>query len=274
MKIQMKIESLQNPKIKLAVHLRDKKSRKKEQKTLIEGFREIRAALEKGHALQTLFFCPDCFTFSDSMDLIEKASAKNVFLIETTKEVFEKISYRDNPDGMIAIGDLIDSPIEKLKTSQPAFLVVVEAVEKPGNLGTILRTADGAGVDGLILCDPTTDLNNPNVIRASLGTIFHVPVYVTTTENAIQILREKGIRILATTPDTDQVYNDVDLTQPVAVVMGSEKDGLSAKFLEQADYRVKIPMRGQADSLNVSAATSILLYDVVRQRREKGIYES
>jgi TrmH family RNA methyltransferase len=146
---------------------------------------------------------------------------------------------------------------------------VAEAIEKPGNLGTMLRSADAAGVDALILCDRCTDLFNPNVVRASIGTLFTVPVAEGTSDEVLQWLRDKGIVLLAATPHTDSVYAEVDLTGPVAITVGTEQYGLSDRWMAQADLKVKIPMFGQADSLNVATATTLFLFEAVRQRKPR-----
>jgi len=189
-----------------------------------------------------------------------------VCLSECTEDVFRKMAYRDRPEGLLAVGPQIHHALDGLSIKEPSLVVVAEAIEKPGNLGTILRTADAAGVDAVLVCDRSTDINNPNVVRASIGTLFTVPAVETSSAETLAWLRQNGFTILAATPHADSRYTDVDLTGNVALVVGTEQYGLSEHWLSEADLKVRIPMLGQADSLNVSAATTILLYEAVRQR--------
>jgi TrmH family RNA methyltransferase len=185
-----------------------------------------------------------------------------------SKEAFAKAAYRERPDGLLAVAPQWRRELKDLPGGDRApFLLVVEAIEKPGNLGTILRSADAAGCDGVIVCDPVTDLFNPNVVRASTGVLFSVPCVVAESAAVLPWLRERRIRVVATTPAATLAYTDADLRGPLAVVMGSEQYGLSAFWLQAADAAVRIPMAGQADSLNVAMATLITLFEAVRQRR-------
>ena len=266
----MKIASLQNPRIKDAVKLRDRKPRNETGLFLIEGYRELKRAVDAGWKIETLFFCPELFLGTNEPELIAKAGGETV---ECTKEVFEKLSYRDRPDGLLATAPqrhLGLSDLEKLlaKKKNP-FLVVAESIEKPGNLGTILRSCDAAGVDAVIVCDPTTDVFNPNVVRSSVGTLFTLPVLETGSEETLAFLKERGISIVAGTPHTDVEFTEADLKVPLAIVVGTEQYGLSENWMKKADIRVKIPMFGIADSLNVASATTLLLYEAVRQRRSR-----
>jgi RNA methyltransferase, TrmH family len=194
-----------------------------------------------------------------------------VELIACTPPVFEKMAYRERPEGLLAVGPQVRRTLGDLALPPHALVIVAEAIEKPGNLGTILRSADAAGVRAVIVCDRCTDLHNPNVVRASTGMIFSVPVVETTGAEALAFLRARGFSILAATPHTDKLHTDVDLTGDVALVMGTEQYGLSDTWMQAADLRVRIPMLGQADSLNVAAATTILLFEAVRQRVAAGI---
>jgi TrmH family RNA methyltransferase len=184
-----------------------------------------------------------------------------------SKAVFEKISYREGPDGILAVGPLVGKALADLKLPKNPLILVAEGLEKPGNLGALLRTADGAGADAVIICDPATDLNNPNVIRASIGTLFYLPVAEAASSEALAFLKAKGIKTLSAVPDAEAVYTDVDLTGPAAIVVGAEDKGLSDVWKNSADLSVNIPMLGKNDSLNVSVAAAILLYEAVRQRR-------
>lgn len=264
--MESKITSLQNPRVKAAVKLRDRREREKTQAFLIEGYRELLRAVEGQAKLRTLFYSPTHFLGSNENDLIERILSLNVELIEVSKEVFAKLSYRDRPDGLLAIADQEHVQLEELTLGQNPFILVAEAIEKPGNLGSILRSCDAAGVDALLLCDRTTDVHNPNVVRSSVGTLFTVPVVETTSEAALMWLKEKKIPIISSTPDASHVYTEVDQTGSVAIAVGTEQLGLSETWLDAADKLVKIPMLGHADSLNVAAATTLLLYEVIRQK--------
>lgn len=260
------ISSLQNPRVKQLVKLRDRRPRDEAGVFLVEGYRQIRRALEKGITLSELYYAPDWFLGENERALIAQAEAAGAQLFELTKPAFAKVAYRERPDGLLAVAPQWHHALDDLKLSATPFLLVVEAIEKPGNLGTILRSADAAGVDALIVCDPVTDLFNPNVVRASTGVLFSVPVVIASSTEVRAWLSTKGIRSAATTPAAEALYTDTDLTGPLAIVMGSEQYGLSDYWLAEADTRVRIPMAGQADSLNVAMATIITLFEAVRQR--------
>lgn len=252
------ISSLQNARVKRIVKLQRKASfRRLEKQTVIEGAREVSRAIENGWQPSEIWMCgehsndwkPECDFF------------------QTSEAVFEKITYRDNPDGILAVGPLIGRSLAELELPENPLILIAEGVEKPGNLGALLRSADGAGADAVIVCDPATDLNNPNVIRNSIGTLFYLPVAEASTEETIEFLRQKGIRTLSAVPDADAVYTDCDLVGPLAIVVGAEDQGLSKAWKTAADLNVKIPMLGKNDSLNVSVSAAILLYEAVRQRK-------
>jgi TrmH family RNA methyltransferase len=261
-----KITSLQNPRIKQLVKLRDRRPRDETGVFLVEGYREIRRALEKKVALQELYFSPEWFLGENEPALIEQARAAGATLYELTKEAFAKVAYRERPDGLLAVAPQWRRSLTDLSLPSSPFLLVVEAIEKPGNLGTILRSADAAGCDAVIVCDPVTDIFNPNVVRASTGVLFSVPLVVEESPRVHAWLQEQKIRAVATTPGAEKLYTDADLRGPLAVVMGSEQYGLSEFWLKNADLPVRIPMAGQADSLNVAMATIITLFEAVRQR--------
>jgi TrmH family RNA methyltransferase len=260
------ISSLQNPRVKGAVKLRQRSHRDKLGLMLIEGYREIRRALDHAHTLQDLFFCPELFMGENNQAVLDDARRGGARLDECTRQVFDKLSYRDRPDGLLAVAAQVHHNLDELVLPANPLVVVAEAIEKPGNLGTILRSADGAGVHAVIVCDRCTDINNPNVVRSSVGTLFTLPVVEASSEATLAWLRTRGIRIVATTPHTQQLYSDVDLAAPTAIVVGTEQYGLSHAWLAQADIEVRIPMLGTADSLNVASATTILLYEALRQR--------
>jgi len=261
-----KITSLQNPRVKQLVKLRDRRDRDEAGLFLVEGYRQIRRALEKGIRLNELYISPDWFMGENEPALIEQAEQAGAQIFELSKDAFAKCAYRDRPDGLLAVAPQWKHSLPGLKLSPTPFLLVVESIEKPGNLGTILRSADAAGCDGVILCDAVTDIFNPNVVRASTGTLFSVPIVVAESTAVHAWLKEKGIRTAATTPHTTNIYTQTDLRGPLAIVMGSEQYGLSEFWMKGADTLVRIPMAGQADSLNVAMATIITLFEAVRQR--------
>lgn len=265
------ISSIQNPKVKSILHLREKHERDQTELFLIEGYREILRATDAGWKISSLFICPSLFLGTNEPHLIQRIRSQGASVFNCTEKVFEKISYRDRPDGLLAIAPqrkrtLADLEFAFRKDSAP-FFVIAEAIEKPGNLGTILRSSDAVGLDGLIVCDRCTDIYNPNVVRASVGTLFTVPTIETSGEETLKWLKERGVRILAATPQAQHEFTQVDLTQPVAIAVGTEQLGLSERWMQQADLQVRIPMMGVADSLNVAMATTLLLYEVLRQRR-------
>lgn len=261
-----KITSLQNPRVKQLVKLRDRRPRDEAGVFLVEGYREIRRALEKRVPLQELYVAPEWFLGENEPDLIARAEQAGARVFELSREAFAKVAYRERPDGLLAVAPQWKRSLADLALRADPFLLVVEAIEKPGNLGTILRSADAAGCDAVIVCDPVTDIFNPNVVRASTGVLFSVPLVVGESAGVLAWLRAQRIRTVATTPAAQTLYTAADLRGPLAVVMGSEQYGLSEFWLKQADLPVRIPMAGQADSLNVAMATIITLFEAVRQR--------
>lgn len=260
------ITSTQNPRIKSLVKLKKRSERDAQGVFLTEGYRPITRALASGFRFSELYYSPEWFLGSNEQKVLADAEQAGARLINIGKDAFAKIAYRERPEGLLAIGEQWDTALSDLKLSNNPFLIVVEAIEKPGNLGTILRSADATGAEAVIVCDAVTDLFNPNVVRASTGVLFSTPTVITDSDSTIAFLKEKGIRSLAATPAANALYTDVDLTQPVAIVMGSEQFGLTDTWLKTADLPVKLPMAGIADSLNVSAATVAIAYEVVRQR--------
>jgi TrmH family RNA methyltransferase len=255
------LTSQQNPRVKYIVRLRkDRRQRQRDGVTLVEGRYELELALASGLHPQEIYFCEELAAGRPAVVLDWNPVA-------VTRAVFEKMSQRENPDGWLAVFPIPRRTLESLHLSPVPFLGLVESVEKPGNLGAILRTADAAGVDGLLVCDPRVDLYNPNVVRASRGTLFTVSAVETSNSEALAWLRANRIQVLASTPRADTVYTAVDLRQPVCIALGTEDEGLTDFWLENADLKVKIPMAGRVNSLNVSTSTAIILYEVVRQRR-------
>ncbi len=265
----MRITSLQNPRIKHAVKLRQRSHRDDERLMLVEGYREIKRALDNAHPLNELFFCRALFQGPNEDALMEQASARGAQLYDCSEPVFRKMAYRDRPEGLLAVAPHVQASLASLDTIPSPLVVVAEAIEKPGNLGTILRSADAAGADAVLVCDRCTDIHNPNVVRASIGIIFALPVIEVSTDAALEWLHAHDVQIVATTPHTDALYTDADLTKGTAIVMGTEQVGLTSAWREAATVQVCIPMIGQADSLNVASATTLLLYEAARQRRFK-----
>ena len=258
----MDITSLQNPRVKHIVRLRDdKRQRLNEGLMLVEGFDEIQLALSAGYKPQLLLSAPELVSRQ-----IDKVDAEALTI---TRAVFEKLSYRQNPDGWLAVFPIPRVSLDDLKLSQSPLIIAAESIEKPGNLGAILRTADAAHVDAILVCDPRVDVYNPNVVRASRGTIFTVPVIETNSAQAVVFLQRNGIRILAATPSAEDEYTRPDLRTPLAVAVGTEDEGLSDFWLSQADMKVKIPMLGKVNSLNVSVSTALIVYEARRQRGSK-----
>ena len=255
------ISSLQNQKIKQLVLLQQKSSeRKRSGLFVVEGLRELRHCVSKGYEIDSLFFCSALL--GESIDDLLVASS-----YEVTEQVYGKIAYRDSTEGVVAVMRMRHTALEDLQLSDRPLLVVLESVEKPGNLGAVLRSADAAGADAVIVCDPLTDLFNPNLIRASIGAVFSRQVAAAGSEETISWLKSKGIRILTAQLQDSDLYYDADMKSPVAIVMGTESTGLTDCWREAADAHIRIPMLGELDSLNVSVSAAVLLFEAVRQRR-------
>ena len=263
------ISSLQNARVKRLVQLQKKSSERRSQgRFIVEGVREISHLLEAGYEVDTLFCCKDLTSSEEvSERLAEELKSRG---LNVTREVYEKMAYRDSTEGIIAIVKERVFSLENLPLGQEAFVVVLEAVEKPGNLGAILRSADGAGADAVIICDPLTDLRNPNLIRSSVGAAFSVPCVACTTDECIAFLKKQGIQILTAQLQDSELYYATDMTRSTAIVMGTEATGLSDSWRKAADRHIRIPMIGRIDSLNVSVSAAILMYEVVRQRSLQG----
>lgn len=267
------ISSLQNGRIKHVVRLNQRRYRDEQQTTVLEGVREVQRALASGIVPDEAFICPELLD-AESKTIVSRlhtlAQTKQTRVYEVTTAVFAKISYREASGGLLLTIPYLNTTLEQLSLSANPLLTVVEGAEKPGNIGAILRTADGAGVDGVILTqEGGSDLHNPNVIRASLGTLFHVPTAVSDNHTILHWLQQHHIQIIAATPQAELLYTAVDLTQPCAIIVGSEAHGLSPFWLERAHQHVAIPMRGTADSLNLSISVALLLYEALRQRAAK-----
>ena len=259
------IQSTQNSRIKNVQKLFAKSKERKEQNLfVIEGARELSLALVASYSLDSVFICPELFSNTDYPEIINKIASNIIF--EVALPVFQKIAYRENSDGIIVLAKLKLHTLNELNLPENPLIIVLESVEKPGNLGAILRTADAAKVDAVVICDPLTDVYNPNVIRSSVGCIFSVPVAVSTNSDTFSFLKERQIKTFAAELKASQWYHDTDFTQSCALIMGTEANGLSKFWLDNADARIKIPMRGKIDSLNVSVSTAVLTFEAVRQR--------
>lgn len=261
------IQSRQNEQIKNLVKLHERKHRDRQSCFLIEGLRELNHAIEAGIEILTIYFCPEHFPSDKHHILIDdQRAAGQCTLIRLSEEAFEKASHREGPDGLIALARQQGNCLEDLPLSKTPLLLIIEGIEKPGNLGAILRSADGAGIDAVILVDCVLDLYNPNAIRSSQGLIFALPIVHVDREMALQWLKQNNIHTIATTPSTEKLHWNVDYRESTALLMGSESHGLSDFWLENASERIRIPMLGQADSLNIAAATALCLYEARRQR--------
>lgn len=267
--MRIQISSLQNPAVKRTYKLRDRRGRDKSGLTLLEGYREITRGAEYGMELVECFYCPEMFLGENEFPVLDMLEENGVKLYECPRHVLEKLTYRDRPEGLIATAKIRSHALSNIEFKPNGLYLVAEDIEKPGNLGSILRSADAAGADALIICCKKTDIYNPNVIRASTGALFSVPLAETTTTEAIAWFRKHGVKTLSATPHTDQVYTDADMTGPTAIVVGAEQYGLSKEWLDGADIQVRIPMLGKIDSLNVATAATLLAYEAARQRNFK-----
>jgi TrmH family RNA methyltransferase len=265
----LEITSTKNPAVKHVCALRSRRTREKEQLTLLEGYRELSRGNEYGMEIIEVFFCREMFLGENEFPLLDKLAAKGAKIAEVSPHLMAKMTYRDRPEGLIAVARMRKHELSKFAYKPNGLYIIAEAVEKPGNLGSILRSADAAGADGLIICNKCTDIYNPNVIRASTGALFSVPMAEAGTEETIKWLKGNKVKSLAATPHTDLLYTDVDMTPSVAIVVGTEQHGLSQQWLDHADVGIRIPMLGKIDSLNVATAATILLYEAARQRSWK-----
>lgn len=273
-----RIESRQNPRIKELQKLTKRRRRDERGVTVVEGIREVSRALASNIIPIEAYICPELVERwpdqglqAEVVQRLELLDAeRQCHLFQIPADLHDKITYRGESGGITLVVPYQSWTLEELPKTEQPFLLIVENVEKPGNLGAILRTVDAANVDGVIVAHSpehaATDIYNPNAIRASLGTIFGIPITQSSTADAIAWLKSNNIQIVTTSPDSQIVYANADLTGPVAIVMGSEADGVSDSWFDAADVEVTIPMHGIGDSLNLSTSTAIMLYEVVRQR--------
>ena len=276
------ITSAANPRLKQLLELRRRRARDATGLTLVEGFEELTLALAGGFPPQTLYICPELFSppgyagspaIGGQHELVAAARAAGTQIVRLSRAAFEKVAYREGPDGVLGVVALDNRDLPQLTLPAQPLVLVVEGVEKPGNLGAMLRTADAAGADAVVAVDPVTDWRNPNVIRASKGTVFTVPVATADVEAMVSWCLAHGIPLVVSTPEADRLHTEVDYTGPVALVVGSEKHGATKGLLSAADVRVRIPMAGRADSLNVATAAAVVLYEAVRQRGSKRLHQ-
>lgn len=253
------ITSTQNAKVKHVVALQQKSAqRRKEGLFVVEGRRELMHCIEAGYEVA------ECFILSSLEDLANIGNLGKIFTV--SPQVYEKMAYRGSTEGVIAVVREKQRSLDDLQLSASPLIIVLERVEKPGNLGAVLRSADAANVDAVIICDPLTDLYNPNLIRSSIGAIFSVPCVACSSEDCIAFLKARGIQILTAQLQDSSLYYDTDMLRATAIVMGTESTGLTEVWRQAADAHIRIPMLGQLDSLNVSVSAAILLFEAVRQR--------
>lgn len=241
------------------------RERRKQQLFIIEGKREIGLAVEAGYKIGNIFFCNEITSLED----IPEKLKEDKLIVPVSKEVFDKIAVRESSGGVIAVAEQKAHRLAQVKLRKNPLVLILEAVEKPGNLGAILRTADAAAADVVVICDPQTDFYNPNVIRSSVGCVFTNQLAAATSRESIDWLKENQIKIFCTSLLASKPYDQIDFTQPCAIVMGTEATGLSATWTKNSDANIIIPMQGKIDSMNVSNAAAVVVFEAMRQRRFK-----
>ena len=260
-----KISSVHNPLIKNVICLSEKsRERRKQDLFIIEGLREFNLAVSGGFNMESGLFCPG-FISPEGLESMSRTKFGSG-LFEVSKEVYNRIAYRNDAEGIIALARPRHLGLNELTLPENPLILVLESVEKPGNLGALLRTADAANLDAVIICDPLTDIYNPNAVRSSIGCIFTVPLAISSTLETLSWLRSKGISSFATSLTADRFYHTVDFRGPSAIVMGTESTGLSQEWIMGSDHTVKIPMCGKIDSMNVSVSAAIVIFEARRQR--------
>ena len=265
-----RISSTQNPRVKQAVKLRDRRQRDKQGRILIDGARELSRAIESGVELLEVFTCPALCRSDDCRAAVQSIAQRGIETIEVAPAVFAKMAYGERAEGLLAVALAPRSELDDVRLPDRPLVVVLEGVEKPGNVGAVLRTADAAGAAAVLVTDAATDLYNPNAIRASMGAIFTVPVRTCEATAALDWLLSHQLQIFAARVDAQVDYTAVDLTGGLAIVVGSEARGLSTVWTGEQVTPVRLPMLGRVDSLNVSTTTAILVYEALRQRRATG----
>ncbi|MCE2789320.1 MAG: RNA methyltransferase [Saprospiraceae bacterium] len=263
------LSSPSNPAVKRVVQLMEKaRTRREEGLFVAEGRREVRLALESGYQIHSLFFCPGVVAYSTLLTELGDGLLQ-AMVYEVTTPLYEKMAYRESTEGVIAVLRIRSHTLESIHLPEKdPFILVAQAPEKPGNLGALLRSADAAGVDAVLIADPHTDLYNPNIIRSSVGGVFTNNIAMGSSADIIEYLRKKGISLVCAVLAEDTVSCfDASLSGPVAIVVGTESTGLTREWHLAADQKVKIPMAGKLDSINLSASAAILLFETVRQRK-------
>ncbi|OGX23389.1 MAG: hypothetical protein A3J51_03185 [Omnitrophica WOR_2 bacterium RIFCSPHIGHO2_02_FULL_45_21] len=263
------LTSLNNPRIKEVVKLRQADQRRLRQDFIIEGFQECKLALSSNITFKEIYFCPRFFNKGNENELLLEAEMKGSKLCEVNESVFNKIAYGDRREGLIAVARQPKVSLDSLKLKVHPLLVALEQIEKPGNLGAIIRSADAAGAQAVIAADAACDIYNPNVLRSSVGAVFSLPVIKASSWELISWLKAHRIKIVCAALEAKLSYTAVDFRGASAIILGSEEKGLTRLWKKEADFQVSIPMAGYADSLNVSAAAAILLFEAVRQRGVK-----
>jgi TrmH family RNA methyltransferase len=260
------LTSTSNPRVKAAVALRDRRERDRTRLTLVDGARELRRALDAGVEVVEAFVCESLLAGPDARAALDRLRAGSAPVQVTNEAVFDRLAFGERAEGLLAVVRIPSTALEAIVLPPDPLLIVIEGVEKPGNVGAVLRSADGAGVDAVVAASARTDLFNPNAIRASAGTAFSVPLGAGPTPEVLAWLRAAGVRIIAARVEAERLYTEVDLTGSVALVLGAEADGLSNAWVGDDVETARLPMLGVADSLNVSVSAAILAYEARRQR--------
>jgi len=261
------ISSPQNPRVKRLQALQQKSAiRREEHRFVVEGRRELGHCLRAGLSLVAVYYCTELLGGDDVATLLRPYTTGDLPCFQVTRRVYEKLAYRDSTEGVLAEVEEPTLQLDDLQLSESPLIVVLERVEKPGNLGAVLRTADACHADAVIICDPLTDLYNPNLIRSSIGAIFTVPCVACSSKECIRYLQQHHIHILTAQLQDSLPYYHTDMCRPTAIIMGTESEGLTQQWRDAADAHIRIPMHGEMDSLNVSVSAAILLFEAVRQR--------
>ena len=265
------ITSIQNPLIKEIIQLQEKsRVRKKKGLFIIEGYREISLAIKAKYFIESILFCDDIISSNKIEEILNSSLNQDVEIIEISKEVYQKISHRKTTEGIIAIAKSKALILDDLSLKSNPLILIAEAPEKPGNLGALLRTADAANLDAVLIANPLTDLYNPNIIRSSVGCLFTIQIAIGTTDEILNFLNQNNIKIYtAALNKNSKNYTLIDYTQPSAIAVGTEATGLSKEWLENSNQNIIIPMQGEIDSLNVSVSAAIIIFEAKRQRKFK-----
>lgn len=261
-----RITSPANPRVKWLVDLRKRRTRDAERLILVEGLDEVTLALDAGVTPRHLFWCDAFATGSSRQALLDRVSGLGSEVVALGEAAFSKASYRQSPDGLLAVVEDPETELDGLALGDRPLVLVCESIEKPGNLGAMLRTAEAAGVDAVVSASPVADWGNPNVVRASRGTVFAVPIASAPSAEVVGWLRRRALSIVVATPDAVDLVTEVDLTGPTAVVVGAEHQGVSPLLLRSADTTAAVPMFGHVNSLNVATSAAVIVYEAVRQR--------